>query len=854
MKKVLTNSIRISLTLILIFSCAQFAQSQSLGTNYSIGAGSDGTSKASGTSYGNVRDGDLGSYWSPNSTTNERISIKSLNGQTLNAVVIEEIGNRILNWEIRQDNSGSLVTSGNGIPSNGLITFSSQSFDKISLIILSSSGTPQIAEFETYNSSGGTTQYTVSTSTNGSGTVTGGGSYSAGSVISLTASPSSGYQFDGWSGDASGTSNPLNVTVNSNLNIIANFISSNSSSSVTLDAAGSNGFCGVDGDVETEHSGYTGSGYSNTDNASGNSVNFSVNSTTSGSYSLEIRYAATSSRPANVVVNSSTQVSSLNLPSTGAWASWNTVNTSINLTSGNNSISLVATSGEGLPNIDRIVVTGPGTLSSASCDGGGGPDPEYYSLSVSSNPGNGGSVSASPSGSTYLEGTQVTLTANPASGYNFVGWSGDASGSTSTISVTMNGNKNITALFSNGGNPPVNTNLVGWATQAGGTTGGAGGVSVTCSTGDCILDAIDQKKDDIITQPLTIYVNGTITPSNTSATKIDIKDVRDVSLIGVGTSGEFDGIGIKVFRAGNVIIQNVTVHHVNIGDKDAISIEGPADHVWVDHCELYAQYQGADKDYYDGLLDAKSDSEYITYSYNYLHDSWKMMLVGSSDSDSDDRKITIHHNYFDNVNSRMPLFRFGNGHIYNNYYSGVASTGINSRMGACLRVENNYFEDSQNPIVSAYSDDLGGTDESGNIFDNVTENFSGDINEPYACSATIPYSYSTNNAVNVPSVVVANAGVGKLSNSRLGLPSDELVQKEEVIVYPNPTFNELQIAVPDFNGQEHLRIVDLSGVEVMKMKLTDKNQKIDVSSLSKGTYVLQLNNGSYTRIKMFIKE
>ena len=38
---------------------------QPSGTNLSIGAGSDGSSKADGTSYGSVRDGDMSTYWSP---------------------------------------------------------------------------------------------------------------------------------------------------------------------------------------------------------------------------------------------------------------------------------------------------------------------------------------------------------------------------------------------------------------------------------------------------------------------------------------------------------------------------------------------------------------------------------------------------------------------------------------------------------------------------------------------------------------------------------------------------------------------------------------------------------------------
>ncbi len=52
------------------------------------------------------------------------------------------------------------------------------------------------------------------------------------------------------------------------------------------------------------------------------------------------------------------------------------------------------------------------------------------------------------------------------------------------------------------------------------------------------------------------------------------------------------------------------------------------------------------------------------------------MLVGTSDSDLSDRKITLHHNYFYNCNSRLPLFRAGNGHVFDNLFDVVASTGV----------------------------------------------------------------------------------------------------------------------------------------------------------------------------------
>src|SRR5437773_11588366 len=48
-----------------------------------------------------------------------------------------------------------------------------------------------------------------------------------------------------------------------------------------------------------------------------------------------------------------------------------------------------------------------------------------------------GTVAKSPDHVSYDHGSLVELTATPAVGYHFVGWSGDASGSDNPLSVTM---------------------------------------------------------------------------------------------------------------------------------------------------------------------------------------------------------------------------------------------------------------------------------------------------------------------------------------------------------------------------------------------------------------------------------
>lgn len=294
--------------------------------------------------------------------------------------------------------------------------------------------------------------------------------------------------------------------------------------------------------------------------------------------------------------------------------------------------------------------------------------------------------------------------------------------------------------------------MKGFATSNGGTTGGAGGDTVTVQTGDEIIQALNNKDDNT---PLTIYVNGTITPDNTSDSKINLKDVSDVSILGVGTNGEFDGIGIKVWRANNIIIRNLTIHEVRAGDKDAVTIEGPSSNIWVDHNEIYASLN-VDKDYYDGLFDVKRDAYNITFSWNYVHDGWKAMLMGSSDSDNADRNITFHHNHFKNLNSRVPSFRYGKGHLYNNYYEGIDGSGINARMGAELLVENNVFENSHNPLGYWYSDETGYWNVSNNLYLNST----GSQPTSSTTNYTVPYNYTLTPVEDVKSMVTQYAGVG----------------------------------------------------------------------------------------------
>ena len=64
-------------------------------------------------------------------------------------------------------------------------------------------------------------------------------SYNSGALVQLTATPNTGYTFTGWSGDATGSLNPLSVTMNANKNITANFALTGSG--FTLNVVANNG-------------------------------------------------------------------------------------------------------------------------------------------------------------------------------------------------------------------------------------------------------------------------------------------------------------------------------------------------------------------------------------------------------------------------------------------------------------------------------------------------------------------------------------------------------------------------------------------------------------------------------------
>jgi thermitase len=72
----------------------------------------------------------------------------------------------------------------------------------------------------------------------------------------------------------------------------------------------------------------------------------------------------------------------------------------------------------------------------------------YYTLTITTTGTGSGTVIKSPAQISYTAGTVVSLTATANTESTFAGWSGDLSGSVNPTSITMTGNKTVTATFS----------------------------------------------------------------------------------------------------------------------------------------------------------------------------------------------------------------------------------------------------------------------------------------------------------------------------------------------------------------------------------------------------------------------
>ncbi|HEV8561551.1 MAG TPA: hypothetical protein VGR06_34970 [Actinophytocola sp.] len=276
-----------------------------------------------------------------------------------------------------------------------------------------------------------------------------------------------------------------------------------------------------------------------------------------------------------------------------------------------------------------------------------------------------------------------------------------------------------------------------------GTTGGVGGRVVTVTNTDQLLTAIDT------VGPLIIQVQGTINITSKQGVR------PNKTIVGLGTSAVINGGGLDFHRSFNVIVRNIRFTNA---EDDAVNIGQNSHHIWVDHNE----FSGA----VDGSVDIVRGADYVTVSWNWFRGTDKSMLLGHSDGnaseDTGHLKVTIHHNFFDGSVQRHPRLRFGEPvHVYNNYYRANTLYGVASTMNGGMLLEGNYFENVAFPCYSAsgYADSgPGRLVQRNNVFTGSgTCEVNGSVTEPRNF-----YQYTVDTPANVPGIVRAGAGVGKI--------------------------------------------------------------------------------------------
>jgi pectate lyase len=157
---------------------------------------------------------------------------------------------------------------------------------------------------------------------------------------------------------------------------------------------------------------------------------------------------------------------------------------------------------------------------------------------------------------------------------------------------------------------------------------------------------------------------------------------------------------------------------------DSISLRD-TNNVWIDH-NTFEDRDTADStlplhfgvlfQVHDGLVDITNASDLVTVSWNRFRNHDKMMLIGSSDGATADRgklRVTLHHNLFDGIGQRAPRVRFGQVHVYNNFYdlrstpNYVYSWGVG--IESALYAEENFFLTDRAFTVDQIIDRFNGT-------------------------------------------------------------------------------------------------------------------------------------------------
>ena len=270
---------------------------------------------------------------------------------------------------------------------------------------------------------------------------------------------------------------------------------------------------------------------------------------------------------------------------------------------------------------------------------------------------------------------------------------------------------------------------------------GSKDTNITECTGiQAIIDAYQKGYD---TTPITFRFIGLVEKADldgisSSEEGLQIKGKNkdsemNITIEGIGDDATVKGFGFLVRNAKSVEFRNFGIMRCM---DDGISLDTDNSNIWIHHMDVfYGPNGGGDHAKGDGAVDVKSDSKYVTVSYNRYWDTGKTNMFGMK-SESGPNYISYDHNWFDHSDSRHPRVRTMSVHVWNNYFDNVAKYGVGATSGSSVFVENNYFLKTKKPILSSkqgtdakgtgtFSGEDGGMIKAyGNYFDKTAKNFS----------------------------------------------------------------------------------------------------------------------------------
>jgi len=284
-----------------------------------------------------------------------------------------------------------------------------------------------------------TRQFSLGVSVEGGGEVAldpPGGIYDSLEVVTLTATPDSGWVFAGWSGDLNGVANPDSLLMDSDKSVTATF-TRQFSLSVSVEGGGEVAFDpsgGVYDSLEvvtltaTADSDWVFAGWSGDLNGVANPDSLLMD----GDKSITAIFTRQFSLSVSVEGGGEVALEPLG----GVYDSLEVVTLTATADSG---WVFVGWSGDlsGLANPDSLLMDANKAVTATFT--------RQFSLNVSVQ--GGGIVALDPPGGIYDSLEVVTLTATPDSGWVFAGWSGDLSGIANPDSLLMDANKSVTATF-----------------------------------------------------------------------------------------------------------------------------------------------------------------------------------------------------------------------------------------------------------------------------------------------------------------------------------------------------------------------------------------------------------------------